>query len=237
MTLDRQKDFERTILQGFLNHASIPAVINPGKFEAPDALITIASKNVGVEITEIQKSRGERRIRSSRDDLLRQIKQHYDSAGGSPICATFYFRKNEEIRRPERKNLGERIAEIIVAESICRSESVAIVTGAQLPAPIGNWLHEIRFWKTDGSCIWQISEASWVAPLTSEILQERVEAKARCLPSYRLKGYAEYWLLICADPMNPACRFDPARDFDPKKVISPFDRTFFYDAWHLIELG
>lgn len=239
MTEEHQKEFERAILQGFLRRASIPGVPKEGDFEAPDAVITIGCKEVGVEITEIQKSTDERRIRSLKEDLLRRTRRCYESAGGRPICTMISFRNNVAISesKREREALAEKIAQILIAGSLRLVGSVSVVAETQLAAPLGNRLREIRFWGADGDCIWQISEANSVAPLTIEVLQERIEAKAQRLPSYRLKGYAESWLLICADPRNPACRFDPPVAFDPKKVTSPFDRTFFYDAWHLIELG
>jgi len=82
----------------------------------------------------------------------------------------------------------------------------------------------------------QCSEASWVAPLTTEILQERVDVKKNRLPHYRARGYDEYWLLICAHPINPACQFEATRDFDPAQVLSPFDRSFFYNCWQTLSL-
>lgn len=244
MTSQRKKVYERTTLEAFLRRASIPAVLLEGNFEAPDAVIELANRQIGVEITEIQKSREEREARSIKEDLLRRTRQRYQTVDAPPISVTLSFHllaDLREIRRTLRKNvlddLARQTAEVLYANARPYEKGVVVLSNQQLPPDLRPWLRELRFWGSEGTSIWQISEASWVAPLTASVLQERVDAKTRRLTDYRLNGYPEYWLLICADPLNPACRFEPARDFDPATITSPFDRTFFYDAWFLIELG
>jgi hypothetical protein len=74
---------------------------------------------------------------------------------------------------------------------------------------------------------WAVVRAGWVAPLTVDILQSRIDEKAARLPEYQ-NDVRENWLLIFADGMKPSQLFDVRADFDPAKVVSPFDRTYFY---------
>lgn len=225
------------MLHGLLRQLAIPAGFLPGDFESPDLAIVLDGNTIGVEVTEIQKSKEERARRAPKDDILVRAKRRYETQGGFPLSVCFSFFDKTDIRTVNRSDLSLRIAEFLLNQHPTHEYDVLAMAGERLPPVLRQYFREIRFWRESKHGIWQCSEASWVAPLTKEILQERVDAKKGLLPAYRAKGYDTYWLLICAHPTNPACRFEVARDFDPVHVRSPFDRTFFYDCWHTLELG
>lgn len=225
------------MLSGLLGRASIKATILEDEIEAPDLAVIIDSKRVGVEVTEIQKSAHERALRAPKDDIVRRARRLYETQANIPLSVTFSFHYQVDMRSVDRKTLGSQIAEFLAAMAPNRPGQLCVLAGDALMPELRCWLRELRFWTVETSSIWQIAEAGWVAMLTPKVLQEAVDGKASLLPSYRLKGFDEYWLLICAQPLNPACRFDPGPEFDAAAVSSPFDRTFFYDAWHLLELG
>lgn len=236
MTASLQKNFERAMLHGLLKQMSIPAEIASGDFESPDLVMAFGNHTIGVEVTEIQKSKEERARRAPKDDIVRRAKQKYEASGRSPISVTFSFTQKADIRSVNRSDMGLIIADLLGGIRIDSEYETVVLTEGELPSALKDCIREIRLWREEKRGIWQCSEASWVAPLTPEVLQERVDAKKVCLSKYRMKGYDAYWLLICAHPTNPACRFEVARDFDPKLIESPFDRTFFYDGWHALDL-
>lgn len=233
----RKKQFERAMLHGLLQQLAIPAELLSGDFESPDLAIALDGSTIGVEVTEVQKSREERARRAPKDDIVERAKRGYETRGGLPLSVCFSFLDKADLRTVNRSDLSLRIVEFIFSQNLTDEYNVLAVDGERLPASLRHCFRELRFWRESRRGIWQCSEASWVAPLTNEVLQERVDAKKRLLPDYRVNGYDAYWLLICAHPTNPACRFEVARDFDPVRVQSPFDRTFFYDRWHALELG
>jgi hypothetical protein len=225
------------MLDGLLGRAEIEAIVLDDEIEAPDLAMIIAGKRVGVEVTEIQKSANERALRAPKDDVVRRARRQYEGCGGIPLSVTFSFHYQTDMRSVDRKTLGSQIADFLALRAPKRPGQLCVIADDALSPELRCWLRELRFWSVETSSIWQIAEAGWVAALTPNVLQDAVNGKASLLSTYRLKGFDEYWLLICAQPLNPACRFEPGDDFDAAAVCSPFDRTFFYDAWHLFELG
>ncbi|NII74191.1 hypothetical protein FHW84_002776 [Dyella sp. SG562] len=238
MTLPTKKVFERLMLEGLLERLSIRGSVLDQDLEAPDLVMTLDGKQIGVEVTEIQKSDEERAVRSPKEDILRKARKLYDAGGGRPLSATFSFQHGVDLRRGiNRQVLAVQLARFLTDHAPTTPITLSTFVGSELPDELRPWLSAVRFWTTNSPGIWQIAEAGWVAALTPAILQPVVDAKATLLPNYRLRGFDAYWLLICAHPSNPACRFDPCPGFDGAAVRSPFDRTFFYDCWHWLELG
>lgn len=233
----RKKEFERTMLQGLLNQLEIQAEFISGEFESPDLAIICDGITVGVEVTEIQKSKEARARRAPKDDILKRAREGYEARLGPPISVSLSFLNSADVLSINRSDLSQSIVEFLLGLQIEVAYDVVIRAGDDLPLELRQYFREVRCWREDQRGVWQCSEASWVAPLTKDILQERVDAKGELLSLYRTKGYENYWLLICAHPTNPACRFEIARDLDPAHIISPFDRTFFFDCWQTIELG
>jgi hypothetical protein len=74
---------------------------------------------------------------------------------------------------------------------------------------------------------WSVARAGWVAPLAVTPLQARIDEKAKRLPTYR-DTVAENWLVIVANAMKPSQLIEVKDGFDPRRISSPFARTFFY---------
>lgn len=225
------------MLCGLLRHMGIPAEILPGDFESPDLAIALDGGTIGVEVTEIQKSKEERAKRAPKDSLIERAKREYEANSRPPLSVCFSFSDRANIQAVNRTQLSRQIVEFLVDQRLGHEYGVVTATRERLPSALQKHFRELRFWREAERGIWQCSEASWVAPLTAEVLQDRIDAKKDRLPVYRAKGYDAYWLLICAHPTNPACRFEATRDLDTAQVLSPFDRTFFYDCWQALEMG
>jgi hypothetical protein len=74
---------------------------------------------------------------------------------------------------------------------------------------------------------WVTSSRLCMPPVAVDALQSRVDEKAKRLPAYR-NELEENWLLIFSDGMKPSQLFEVRADFEPTKVVSPFDRTYFF---------
>ena len=239
MTLPAKKVFERWMLEGLLERLSIPGSVLDQELEAPDLLMNLDGKQIGVEVTEIQKSAEERAVRSPKDDLVRKTRTLYEAGAGLPLSVTFSFKHGVDLRgrHINRRLLAAQLASFLTDHAPTTPFTLSEFASGELPNELRPWLSALRFWTTNSPSIWQIAEAGWVAALTPAILQPVVDNKATLLPTYQLRSLDAYWLLICAHPSNPACRFEPSPGFDGTVVHSPFDRTFFYDRLHCLELG
>src|SRR5262249_22527626 len=74
---------------------------------------------------------------------------------------------------------------------------------------------------------WRIARAGWVARLTHATLQLCIDQKAQLLPSYQSK-ITENWLVIVADRTKLSGMFRFPIDCDPRRISSPFARTYLY---------
>ena len=90
-------------------------------------------------------------------------------------------------------------------------------------SPDGRWL------------VWALGEPGlacdlWIAPLTAELIQWRIDEKASRISSYRA-AMLELWLVIGVLGRDPSQFFD----FDTGDLAgvfeSPFDRTYFVDGF------
>jgi hypothetical protein len=73
---------------------------------------------------------------------------------------------------------------------------------------------------------WYAPQAGWVVPLTEDLLQASISAKAQRLTDYRLKA-PEIWLVLAVAGGAPSQGFDFRPQIDGRAIASPFDRTFF----------
>lgn len=237
MTAQQKKQTERAMLLGLMRRLDIAATLLPGDFESPDLAIELNGNTIGVEVTEVQKSSDERARRAPKDAVVEKCKAEFESHGGSPLSVCFTFCRGAKIGRSNHSTICQQVVDLLLAAGEAEEFEVRVIKADRFPHPLNEKLSELRFWREPRRGIWQCMEATWVAPLTAKILQERIDAKSALLPVYRSKGYDAYWLLICAHPTNPACQFEVARDFQSEEVRSPFDRTFFFNGWQVLELA
>jgi hypothetical protein len=77
---------------------------------------------------------------------------------------------------------------------------------------------------------WLVTAAGWIAPLTAELIQSRIDEKAKRIGSYR-SAMAEVWLVIGLRGTDPSQFFDPNTEELGGEFRSPFDRTYFFDGF------
>jgi hypothetical protein len=225
---------ERQILATFLWASRLHAeILREG--EAPDFTLSIDGRTVGVEVTQIQKSPAERTRQSYLQEVIRRAREDYAAAGALPRSVSLHFNDHAPRAGDSRRDLASEISAHVAGQP--DDAEVHTHKWPQLPELMARNLWSLTFWRTEAPVIWQSVEATWVAPFTVELFQERVDAKHEKLETYREGGFDELWLLIGASQLNPAQRFDWHASFDPGKIRSRFDRTVFCDGWRTFELG
>ena len=241
---ERQKKRERFFLDRFLEHQGIlPTDIQQPDPPAPDVLINLEGRKVGIELTElcVRSKKSEAHPQPAEEPLLQAVesitdlivskaREIYFDADNPPVLSTVVFSNRIAIDQ-NRDQIAKLIAHKIQSMSLRDpqvvdwrssedgneehplSELVAFIHTCRVP--------ERRFAR------WTVARAGIVATLSPEHLQDSIDKKARKINGY--KKYAEEtWLLIVADRTRPSQKFSIPPDFPLDSLSSPFAKTFYY---------
>ncbi len=231
-TANRQKLRERFLLEGFIDAFKLNAHIVEER-EAPDFLVQVGEAFVGVEVTELFVSHGSQgNTLQAREAISSQIsakaQRLYQAAGGPPAHVTVCFGPGQNLRGLNRDAAALALCDYVLSLNLSLWQRVDWKP-EELDSPLP---HEISFVHALGvpsfdMAHWGVARGGWVAPLAPDLLQERIDAKAKRLPKYQ-GAVPENWLLIVADAMKPSSLIEAKPDFDTSSVRSPFARTFLY---------
>lgn len=136
------------------------------------------------------------------------------------------------------RELGVELAQLVASLWPDHSKRL-VIEPMKLPPALARFVTSVSAYSSVASTgtHWQSPVAAWVRGITVDLLQPIIDRKANELSAYREMGCDEYWLLIYARVGKSAEMLDEAQGFDRHALISPFDRTFYYDAWRTIELA
>jgi hypothetical protein len=239
---EKKKRRERFFLDRFLERQGItPTVILPR--EAPDFLIDLEGRTVGIEVTYLFRSNKTvahpepaedpllQKIESYTDRIVSEAQRIYSDAGNPPVLSTIVFSNRITLD----KNKGDQIARLIAHqiqsmslqnsqvvnwssradenEEHPLSESVAFIHARGVP--------ERRFAR------WSVARAGFIATLTPKHLQDSIDEKATKINAYK-EHAKEIWLLIVADRTRPAQKFSVTPTFPLNSISSPFAKTYYY---------
>lgn len=238
----RQKMRERFLLEKFFQAMAISAEIEEER-EAPDFLVRVEGRLVGIEVTEVFISHDSARplqaLESISDRIIAQACQRYYECGGLPAHVSVCFNPGADLRTRRRDEIADALALLVRSFELTPWQR-ADYSPYDVDDPL---LDSIAFIHTlgvpsKGMAHWAVVRAGWVAPLTERALRERIEEKAQRLPSYR-SVVPENWLLLVADRTRPSQLFELDTDLDAASVATPFSRTFFYGypEKYVLELG
>ena len=228
----RQKQRERFLLERFLEAAELQAEVVEER-EAPDFLIRLEGRLIGVELTELFISHDENYkalqvYESISTRIIARAREIYQGSGGSPAHVSVCFGPGCDLRRLHRERTAEALASYIRGQNLTvwqrfdrRPDDIA----GPLPYQI-SFIHALGVPSIE-MAHWSVSRAGWVASLTEDALQARIEEKVRRLPDY-LAVVPENWLVLVADRTRPSQLFDSGEGIDVSAVTSPFSRSFFY---------
>jgi len=237
-----QKLRERFLLEQFIEAAEIKAQIVEQR-EAPDFVVQVNGRLVGIEVTELfvsQDSHGNtlqaQEAISSR--IVAKAQELYQASGAPPAHITICFAPNCDFRNLNRNKVSQQLCNWASELKLSLWQRV----DWRPDEPHDLLSDEISFIHALGvPCFsmahWSVASAGWVAPLTSASLQARIDAKAERLRRYSTVT-ADVWLLVVADSMRPSSLIEAKPKFEIQTIVSPFSRTFFYRHPHIVlELG
>jgi hypothetical protein len=238
----RQKRRERFLLERFIEASGIEAQIVEQR-EAPDFVVQVEDRLVGIEVTGLFVSPGShggtlqaQEAISSR--IVVKAQQLYQVIGAPPAHVIVCFVPDCDLRDLNRDNASRQLCDWVHALNLSPWQRVdwrPDESHGLLPDEI-SFIHALGV-PTFSMAHWSVARAGWVAPLTTAPLQARIDAKAELLQRY-CAVTAETWLLIVADSMNPSSLIEIRSDFDGRAVASPFGKTFFYQHPHtVLDLG
>lgn len=239
----RQKLRERFLLEQFFQAMALSAEIDDEEREAPDFLVRMEDRLVGIEVTEIfishDPAKAMQAQESISDRIVARACQRYYECGGRPAHVSVCFNPGADLRRLNRDEIAEALALVVLGFSLTpwqRSDYRPDEVSAPLLDYIA-FIHTLGVPSRD-MAHWAVARAGWAAPLTEQVLRDRIAEKARRLPSYR-SVVPENWLLLVADRTRPSQLFDLDADLDVRSVKTPFERAFFYGypEKHVLELG
>lgn len=184
-----KKHSERFFLERFVEAAGLALDIIEER-ETPDFLVCVEDRVVGVEVTRLfvaHDTNGPlpQAQESISDGITRTARRLYESKGGSPAHVSIYF-SHRDLRRVDRSQLAASLATFVL--------DLALVAGKRSDWRWGlgdRILDEhIGFLHTLGvpdrkMAHWSVARAGWVAPVTADVLQERIDKKAQRLAEYQ----------------------------------------------------
>jgi hypothetical protein len=240
-----KKQRERFLLDRFFERQRIsPTCIQ--KSEAPDFLIDLQGRRVGIEVTELfirprsKKSEtdppiGEgpslQELESTTNRIVSKAQQIYFAANNPPVMLTIWSSDQITLDKTKGYQIAELIADLIQSLNLQNSQVFHWRSSeAEIEHPLSGFVDlihaegvpEPRFAR------WTVARPGLVAPLTGKHLQNSIDKKAQKINSYQ-KNAEETWLLIVADHTQPSQMFFVAQGFSLDSVTSPFAKTFFYN--------
>jgi len=196
--------------------------------EKPDMWMQSVRGILGIEHTRIV--RGQVRAEEdTRRTIIRTAQHLFESSGGPDLQLWASFRK-DHIAKDETDEIARAIARVVarnIPEQGGRNLlqmwrlAPAIRPPKVIEIDISRWVEPV-----DG--FWTVSLGGGVPRLTSDKIQEMINAKEPKLEDYR-KRCDILWLLIALDGLSPSGWWDISQDVVKAEYRSSFDRVILYD--------
>ncbi len=240
---NRQKQHERFFLERFIDAAMLQAEIVEER-EAPDFIVRVACGLIGIEVTGLfishdPSSNSMQAQESISTRIVSAAQRLYETSGAAPAHVTVCFDPSCDLRNLNRDQTAHELASFVQGLNLAEWQHVDW-RPEELDGPLP---YEVSFVHALGvpsfeMAHWGVARTGWVAPLDVTPLQARIDEKSKRLPAYQHE-VSENWLLIVADATKPSQLIEAKDNFDPRRVSSPFARTFFYrhPDKTVIELG
>jgi len=239
-----KKQYERFLLEQFLEAASLSGEIVDDNCEAPDFIVSFERELVGIEITELFISNGNRAGNLQAQESLAQriisnAQRAYTSSGVQHAHVSVHFALGVDLRNLNRDQIAVALAAFVTAQGLSAGQHIQWrqdYVGSALPEAI-TYVQMLGV-PEPRMAHWTTPRAGWVAPMTETVLQTSIDEKAARLPKYALR-LATNWLLLVADGTKPSQFFDAPSAAVASAIVSPFARTFYFGRMRriVIELG
>lgn len=239
-----KKQYERFLLERFLEAANLAGQIVDDEGEAPDFIVRIERERIGMEVTELFISSGGHNgnlqaQESLADRIVASAYRLYSSFGGRHAHVSVLFAAGGDLRDLNRDETSSALANFVKAQALVPGQLAKWhqdYVSSSLPDII-TYVSMLGV-PTPGMARWTTIRAGWIAPMTGASLQARIDEKIALLPTYRLR-VATNWLVLVSDGSKPSQFFDAPTPAIASAVSSPFARTFYFGRFKgtVIELG
>lgn len=230
-----KKARERWLLEQFLAVSKIRTVIV--EREAPDFEIHLEERRVGVEVTELfhAPQPGQLPLQAADSisaEIVKRAERLHADAGGPSLRVSVAFSHRKKLGSVRKNRAAQMLLEMVQRMLLqpgtvldwrpCYREDLEY-------AEVFSHVHIYRQPQTFKPH-WLVAAAGWVAPLTSELVQARIDQKAPRLAQYKA-SLPEIWLLIGVLGRDPSQFFDVDTSQLNVTMNSPFDRTYYLDSF------
>lgn len=233
----QRREEQEHVARFFLRHFGyVPQFAKLPTNSRPDVCVQFEGKRVGIELTRAVDS-----ARAVFDTycaaMLSGARARFAELNGLPGMIMVSMLAKYDPKNAKAYDIGVQLAQDVAAQWIDPA-GVTIIERHQLSPVVARVVNSARAFAVQSALAtdWQSPVTAWVQGITNERLQPIIDSKAADLPEYRKMGCDEYWLLIYARVGKAAEIFDESHGFDRSTLVSPFDRTFFYDGWRSITL-
>ena len=238
--VSRKKAFERFLLDQFLSAGAFD-VGAIEEHESPDFIVRISEAVVGIEVTQAFATFGGDSAALSAEALMHRIvskaQRIYIESDSRPAQVRVTFKSPGSVRSLRRDETSVQLAEYVRRLNLAPYEkSDAYEWQGNLPVGIAS--AHVTGIPQHSMGHWGAAQSGWVEPVTEQLLQQSIDAKATRLVEYR-RNNSEVWLAIVVYGMRASGLVEVREDFNPRAVASPFERTYFYrhPDRHVLRLG
>ena len=228
--MNRKKEREAYFVGMFFHFTGLSGRVIEER-EAPDFILEIEGKTVGLEVTEVFiRDDGSPLGPKAKESVVARIvegaRRLYEEAGGKPLHVSLGFSSSTYIQTVNRNQTAAAVANFLLELDPPVDELVKWKPSYKdnaLP-PCITFMHILAV-PSETMAHWHAPQAGWVAPLSEQVLQTCVDEKAAKLTKYR-SAAPEIWLLLAVEGRAPSQFFDRRPDIRPDAIRSPFDRTY-----------
>lgn len=224
VTRQAQVDRERAWLDGAFELLKIqPTRVD--KREAPDFLVEIDGRNVGVEVVEARDARAAS-ARGAMKRLCRRAEADLSTAGFKVVVWVRFRAGAAEHLETNPAELDRQVAALVrlCTDHVQQRRSRHYYDEHELERAGVGWINHVTIYENEEAVVgWTHSSRGQ----RSGVIQAAIDAKATKLLTYR-SVVSEVWLLLVGGGgIGAAIDIHEAED----SFVSPFDRTFFLELY------
>jgi len=228
-----KKQYEKFLLERFLDAAKLPGQVVDDKGESPDFIAEIQGERVGIEITELfntgGKQAGASQAREAHEDkIVADARNLYTESEGQFAHVSVLFAPNLDYCKLDRTETSCALAAMAMDQALKRGQPICLNrnnASDKLPQAVTHV--QMYGVSTKELGHWRVARAGWVGPLTVEILQDGISRKASRLPVYKKRADTN-WLVLVTNSSKPSQFFEESQSAIDFQVSSPFARTFYF---------
>lgn len=201
----------------------------------PDFVVESApGETVGIEVTELyhdEASGSSSKVQESeRIGVVRAACRQLEEAGVGPLNVAVHFVSQTAITKRHRAALSSRIASLVTEHAPTFEGTVTIENRFDGSFPESVLAIRVSRIPVLTRHHWSVPMTGYLRPDFVDDLQARITAKAGRHKSYR-RASERCWFLVVASGFGPSSLFDPSGPTLSHVYESPFERTFFLEAF------